>query len=777
LILNPVSFRQFLTTSKDTFVFLHFYLKKILNLVIFDLRCSSNDMQEFCGLHGGKISKKVNALGNAKDTVNYISQRKYIIRWPGIKNSGQKPNLRCLRKNPLYTIRYYSFVKDEPNLSVKMVKRQLKNNNMLIWPDNKMLGIIREEVFKQQIELVHLADVYGLHSNKLFKKQDLLFNSLFFKIIAIDKLSKSYGSQTAGIDNIKFASNKKDKNLYLKLLESISQKLKHPNSYEASPVRRMWVPKSNGKMRPLGIPTIEDRALQHLVNLVLEPLVEMTSDQHNFGFRPYKSAKQAVAYLRAQLRTRNKESVKSRTSKSNTKNNLFELLPEDKIILDADIKSFFDKINHDWLISNLFLHPNIILFIKNWLKSRFFDKKVFFETEMGTPQGGVISPTLANFTLNGLEKAITNSLKPLTKSKEQRIVIHLKDGTKTRVASALSYVRFADDFIVLARSKHIMNNYVIPSINNFLEIRGLSLNNEKTSIFKLSDKNAQLDFLGYTFKYNQKWKIKAHVFYSQHAGSRGIALYPNKKKVHEFIDKIKFIFKKSNNLDAYRLIAKLNPILRGWSNYYNMANSSHYRSTVRNAIYRLTWKWASKKHKRWGRKLIAKTYFLTENLNNMPNLKSKNYIKIKNTKYVFHGIVKNESRYNAGKHKTIYLVDVCNISQLLSSKHFNLPKKLLNIHGYHSDYMEIVTFNTNLKLKSAGIDSSFKERLLAKQNNLCTHCKQPLLNFDGFYGDFKFHIHHIKPIFRGGPRNIISNMMILHSWCHYEINHKNESAG
>jgi hypothetical protein len=171
LILNPVSFRQL---QKDTFVFLHFYLRKILNLVIFDLHFSSNNMQELCGLHGGKISKKANVLGNAKNTINYISQRKYIVRWPKIKNSGQKPNLRCLRKNPLYTTRYYSFVKDEPNLSTKMVKRQLKNNNMLIWPDNKMLGIIREEVFKQQIELVHLANVCGLHSNELFKKQDLV---------------------------------------------------------------------------------------------------------------------------------------------------------------------------------------------------------------------------------------------------------------------------------------------------------------------------------------------------------------------------------------------------------------------------------------------------------------------------------------------------------------------------------------------------------------------------------------------------------------------------
>lgn len=226
------------------------------------------------------------------------------------------------------------------------------------------------------------------------------------------------------------------------------------------------------------------------------------------------------------------------------------------------------------------------------------DKNIFHETEKEMPQGGVISSSLTNFALNGLEKTIIDSIKLLTKSKEKKIVVHLKDGFKTRVASSLAYVRYADDFVVLVRSKYIMNNYVLPAINNFLKLRGLMLHTEKTNIFRLSDKNMQLDFLGYTFKYNEIWRVKPYVFYSQHVSSRGIAVYPNKEKVNNFIHKIKSIYKKSNNLNAHSLIAKLNPILRGWSNYYNLANSSHYRFTVRNALYRLTWKWASKKHRR-----------------------------------------------------------------------------------------------------------------------------------------------------------------------------------
>jgi RNA-directed DNA polymerase len=212
---------------------------------------------------------------------------------------------------------------------------------------------------------------------------------------------------------------------------------------------------------------------------------------------------------------------------------------------------------------------------------------MFVKTDLGTPQGGIISPTLANLTLNGLEKAINDSLLPLTTSKEKRIVIKLKDGSKTRIASGLAYVRYADDFVVLARSKYIINELVIPAVNNFLRERGLMLSPEKTKVFRLSDNSAELNFLGYTFKYQPKWRINKGIFFEHHAGSRGIALYPNKNKVLAIIKKIKSIFDSSQNSDAYNLIVKLNPLIRGWSNYFNMGNSSRYRSTVRNAIYQL----------------------------------------------------------------------------------------------------------------------------------------------------------------------------------------------
>lgn len=161
--------------------------------------------------------------------------------------------------------------------------------------------------------------------------------------------------------------------------------------------------------------------------------------------------------------------------------------------------------------------------------------------------------------------------------------------------------------------------------------------------------------------------------------------------------------------------------------------------------------------------------------NESKSTKTEKYRKFKNTKWVFHGIVKSKSRYNTSKDKTIYLVDVSNISKLLSSKHYVMPNKLLTIHGYHQDYMKLITFSTNLKFKSVGTGLSFKQRLLTKQNNLCFHCGEPLTTSDGFYGDV-IHIHHISPRYKGDSSNDIANMVALHSWCHYDIDHKNESA-
>jgi RNA-directed DNA polymerase len=154
----------------------------------------------------------------------------------------------------------------------------------------------------------------------------------------------------------------------------------------------------------------------------------MDSDLHSYGFRKHRSAKNAIGILRANLIGR------------------FNM--EQKWVLDADIEGFFDNINHEWLISNIPLNKHLKSILNSMLKAGHLDKQVFNMSNSGTPQGGIISPILANFTLDGLEKTIFESVKPITTSKEQRYLVTHKDGTRTKEGLKIFVVRYADDFIV-----------------------------------------------------------------------------------------------------------------------------------------------------------------------------------------------------------------------------------------------------------------------------------------------------------------------------------------
>lgn len=302
-------------------------------------------------------------------------------------------------------------------------------------------------------------------------------------------------------------------------------------------------------MRPLGIPTIEDRCLQALINLVLEPLVEMTSDRHSYGFRKHRSGKMAIGAVRKQLGS---------TSEY-----------YDKYVLDADIKGLFDNISHEWLLKNVPLETTLMVILEGWLKagSVQLDKEVEYG-ESGTPQGGIISPTLANHTLNGLEAAIKEAVAGKYKVRLRGIYIGKKtkaletDKTKYKFLSTqLATIRYADDFIVLARSRRMIEEVIRPAVENFLSERGLTLSPEKTKVLSIR-KSDPIDFLGYTLKYIPRISHKYGLFHDR-SGRPGIACYPQTKKVQAIIAKLKAIVNKSINISAYELIAKLNPIIRG----------------------------------------------------------------------------------------------------------------------------------------------------------------------------------------------------------------------
>jgi RNA-directed DNA polymerase len=205
--------------------------------------------------------------------------------------------------------------------------------------------------------------------------------------MAVRIVTTNKGKKTPGIDG-KLINNDEEK---CKVVDNLKWWIQNPTEYKAKPLKRVYIPKSKNKLRPLGIPTIEERCLQALLNLVLEPLVECTSDTHSYGFRKFRSAKMALGALRVNLRSN----------------------PDhyDKYILDADIQGFFDNISHEWLIKSVPLEITLKIILDKWLKAGSIYLTKFEPTEMGTPQGGIISPCLANFTLNGLQGYVEKKVK------------------------------------------------------------------------------------------------------------------------------------------------------------------------------------------------------------------------------------------------------------------------------------------------------------------------------------------------------------------------------
>ena len=300
--------------------------------------------------------------------------------------------------------------------------------------------------------------------------------------------------------------------------------------------------------------------MQALYLLALDPVAETQADRNSYGFRIGRSPADAVEQC-------------------------FNALFRDhaaQFILDADVRSCFDMISHDWLLANIPMDSTIL---RKWLKAGFVDENTFHVTEEGTPQGGPISPALCNMVLDGLEK-------------EFAAAFSLKTSQETGKAK-VNLIRFADDFIVTGSSKELLEKQCIPLIEGFLSPRGLELSLEKTKITHIAE---GFDFLGQNIrKYNGKLLIK-----------------PSKKSVKTFLSKIREVVKKNQQAKAGNLIATLNPIIRGWANYHRHVCAKRTFASVDHAIFKLLWQWAKRRHPRRPRRWIKEKYFRS--------VKSRNWI-------------------------------------------------------------------------------------------------------------------------------------------------------
>lgn len=377
---------------------------------------------------------------------------------------------------------------------------------------------------------------------KVKSLQWLLTHSFSGKALAVRRVTENRGKITSGVDNEVWSTPEAKS----KAVQTLKRR-----GYKPMPLKRVYIPKTNGKLRPLGIPTMTDRAMQALYLLALEPVAETTADFNSYGFRKERSTADAIEQC-------------------------FTLLAKSdraKWVLEGDIKGCFDNISHDWLINHI---PLDKVLIKKWLKVGYMEQHTLYPTNAGTPQGGIISPTLANMVLDGLEPML---LKQYVK----------KNWNKQKV----NIVRYADDFVITGASKEVLENEVRPMIEKFLAQRGLELSPEKTKITHIDE---GFDFLGANIrKYKDKLIIK-----------------PAKENVKTFLSKLRKLIKSNKTLEQEILINLLNPMIVGWANYHKHIVAKKTFDRVRMEIWRCLWQWAKRRHSNKGRKWVKNKYFLSE---------------------------------------------------------------------------------------------------------------------------------------------------------------------
>lgn len=378
--------------------------------------------------------------------------------------------------------------------------------------------------------------------NQVRSLMKLVLRSQANALLAIRRVTvTNKGKKTTGIDKKVYTSSRDRERLY--------QEIKTYTPWKASPTRRVYIPKANGKSRPLGIPTITDRVMQAIVKNALEPRWEAEFEANSYGFRPGRSTHDAITQAW----------------------NNFQNGRDKKWVLDADIKGAFDNIDHRFILDKLGNIPGREL-IKQWLRAGYVESSQFNPTESGTPQGGIISPLLSNIALDGLEAVLSKHRK----------------GCRGKAAKQYVYVRYADDFIIGGRTKEDLEN-ILPTVKEWLAERGLTLNEEKTQIRHISE---GFNFLGFTI--------------IQHDGR--CFTFPQKEKVLQFVRKNNDWLKQNPAASAEQVVRHLSIRLRGWGNYYRHGASKRMFSYVDDQLYRRLWLWIRRKHKKH-HKRMAKQYF------------------------------------------------------------------------------------------------------------------------------------------------------------------------
>lgn len=502
--------------------------------------------------------------------------------------------------------------------------------------------------------------------------QHLLTHSFSGKALAVRRVTENQGKNTPGTDKETWNTPGKKATAILSLKQ---------RGYKPQPLLRKYIPKANGKKRPLGIPTMKDRAMQALYLLALDPVAETKGDPNSYGFRTQRSTADAIEACFISL-----------AKKSNA-----------QWILEGDIKSCFDRISHDWLLANIPMDKAIL---RKWLKAGFIEEGMLHPTEEGTPQGGIISPVLANMTLDGLEQELHEKIPPRRRIKRRAGIMPM-----------IHLVRYADDFIITGSSKELLEEEVLPLVVNFMNKRGLELSPDKTRITHIEN---GFDFLGQNVrKYKGKFITK-----------------PSKKNLKAFLCKIREEVKANKTATAGNLIVRLNPIIRGWASYHQHICSKETYKKADSEIFRMLWQWAKRRHPNKGARWIKKKYFKSIGRRN----------------WVFTGEVNREE----GQPMTVHLLSA---SYTKIRRHVKIKCAANPYDLTWEDYFEHrmgikVTHSSRGKVKLLNLWKS--------QNGICPVCNTKITKITGW------HSHHIVWKSKGGS-DAVANQVLLHPNCHQQV--------
>lgn len=533
--------------------------------------------------------------------------------------------------------------------------------------------VIESQVWGIQQRIYH-AESNG-QRRKVRELQRMISRSQSALLLAIRRVTQlNKGKRTAGVDGYRTLTNEDRVELYNKL-KDYNVKL-----HEPLPAKRTYIEKDNNKLRPLGIPTFTDRVYQHIAKLALEPQWEYKFEGSSYGFRPKRGAHDAIA------------NIFNKFGGSSNKQWVFE----------GDFKGCFDNLSHEHIVEQLGNFPLKELIIK-WLKAGYVENDTFNTTDSGTPQGGIISPLLANIALHGMEEEL--GIKYRKRNGED-------SGT---VESPFSLVRYADDFVIITSTKSEATE-MYDKLKPYLEKRGLELAMDKTKVTHISE---GFDFLGFNVKqYNGKLLIK-----------------PSKKSIKKAKMKISETFNQLKGKPVDILIGKLNPIIRGYANYWKPVVAKETFSDIDHHVFTLGVKFLKRMHP----------------------MKSWKWIKAR----YYKGDIAGQSR------DKWLLTSPTKGNQIIKMSWTPIERYVLIRHRYTPYNKELQDYfakrDEKLFLKN---NVSSRQKLAKKQKFICPMCDRSIIN-----GDEGLELHHMIPKAKGGD-NKYNNLQLVHISCHIDHHRK-----